>query len=100
MNETNTMKRPRAKLLLLAASALLGLSVHPLSGQTAPTAPTNTEEPAVKLDPFSVSADSDVGFVAASSLAGGRIATALKDAPVAYSVITKEFLEAFNLTDV
>ena len=47
-----------------------------------------------------MSADSDVGFVAASSLAGGRIATALKDTPVAYSVITKEFLEAFSITDV
>ena len=54
----------------------------------------------MKLDPFSVSAASDVGFVAASSLAGGRIATALKDTPVAYSVVTKEFLEAFNITDV
>ena len=41
----------------------------------------------------------DVGFVAASSLAGGRIATPLKDTPVAYSVITAEFLEALNLTD-
>ena len=54
----------------------------------------------MKLDPFSVKADADVGFVAASSLAGGRIATALKDTPVAYSVLTKEFLEAFNVNDV
>ncbi|MSU66307.1 MAG: hypothetical protein EXS38_09450 [Opitutus sp.] len=45
-------------------------------------------------------ADADVGFVAASSLAGGRIATALKDTPVAYSVITKEFLDAFNIGDM
>lgn len=52
------------------------------------------------LTPFTVNAEKDVGFVAASSLAGGRIATALKDTPVAYSVITAEFLEAFNLTDV
>ena len=37
---------------------------------------------------------------AASSLAGGRIASALKDTPVAYSVITKEFLDAFNVQDV
>lgn len=54
----------------------------------------------MKLDPFQVKADSDVGFVAASSLAGGRLATALKDSPVAFSVITKEFLDAFNVTDV
>src|SRR6185436_1357862 len=94
------MKLPPTKLVLIAAAAGLGLSVYPLSAQTAPAATASNEEATVKLDPFSVSADSDVGFVAASSLAGGRIATALKDAPVAYSVITKEFLEAFNLTDV
>jgi hypothetical protein len=53
------------------------------SASVSPTAPEQT----VRLDPFNVSADSDVGFVAASSLAGGRIATALKDTPVAYSVV-------------
>jgi outer membrane receptor protein involved in Fe transport len=68
-------------------------------GQTAPSTPvTGPSEDAVKLDPFNVNADSDVGFVASSSLAGGRIQTALKDTPVAFSVITKEFLEAFNIT--
>src|SRR3954464_3344643 len=84
--------------VLLTAAALLGLGVYPALGQTAPSAPAAQEE-AVKLDPFSVKAASDVGFVASSSLAGGRIATALKDTPVAFSVITKEFLDAFNITD-
>src|SRR6185436_2493540 len=96
---TNPMKLTATKLVLLAATASIGLGVR-LAGQAAPSSSILPEETPVKLDPFSVSADSDVGFVAASSLAGGRIATALKDAPVAYSVITKEFLEAFNLTDV
>jgi outer membrane receptor protein involved in Fe transport len=94
------MKLPQAKPFVCTALAAFGLSSLPLWGQTAPVSPQAKEEAAVKLDPFSVSADSDVGFVAASSLAGGRIATALKDTPVAYSVVTKEFLEAFNLTDV
>ena len=80
--------------------ASLVIWTGPLVAQTAP-APSgaSASEAAIKLDPFSVQADSDVGFVAASSLAGGRIATALKDTPVAYSVMTKEFLDAFNLTD-
>src|SRR5262249_18734726 len=85
----------------LSAAAVLGLSVF-VSAQTAPNpspASASTEE-TVKLDPFSVHADSDVGFVAATSLAGGRMATALKDTPVAYSVITKEFIDAFNVGDV
>ena len=58
---------------LITAGALLGFSVYPAFAQTAPapsapSAPENT----VKLDPFTVNADSDVGFVASSSLAGGR----------------------------
>src|SRR5437868_993138 len=94
------MKLTHTKLVLFAAAALASPCVSSLLGQAAPVVPTRPAEEAVKLDPFSVSADSDVGFVAASSLAGGRIATALKDTPVAYSVVTKEFLDAFNLQDV
>src|SRR4051812_41557686 len=83
----------------LAAVALLGLGVSSVFPQAAPTPSSSTTEDTVKLDPFNVSAQSDVGFVAANSLAGGRITTALKDTPVAYSVLTSEFLEAFNITD-
>ena len=94
------MKSPPALNVFATAALLLGLGVVPGISQTAPASGGAKEETTVKLDPFKVSADSDVGFVAASSLAGGRIATALKDTPVAYSVITSEFLEAFNVTDV
>lgn len=52
------------------------------------------------LTPFEVKGGKDVGFAASSSLAGGRISTPLKDTPVAYSVLTAEFLEAFNITNV
>jgi len=86
----------------LGLSALL-LSISLVStravAQLAPVPIPDSEERIV-LAPFTVSAENDVGFVAASSLAGGRISTALKDTPVAYSVITAEFLEAFNLNDV
>ena len=94
------MKLRVTRTALATAGALLGLSVYPAFGQTAPaaSAPSGSES-TVKLDPFTVNADSDVGFVASSSLAGGRINTALKDTPVAFSVITKEFLDAFNITD-
>src|SRR4051812_14143788 len=91
------MIRPNRRTIALAMSLALGAGS--MFGQAAPSTPTPGTEEAVKLDPFQVSAASDVGFVAASSLAGGRIATALKDTPVAYSVVTKEFLEAFSITD-
>jgi outer membrane receptor protein involved in Fe transport len=94
--------KPRAiPSVIVTGVALSALIVSPLFAQVAPApSPGAADETTVKLDPFQVSADSDVGFVAASSLAGGRIATALKDTPVAYSVITKEFIDAFNITDV
>ena len=85
------MKLPQATTLLITATAYLAFSVSVIAQTAAvPTraAASDPQENTVKLDPFSVSADSDVGFVAASSLAGGRMATALKDTPVAYSVIT------------
>jgi hypothetical protein len=81
-------------------SAFAVLCTPVVRAQTAPAPKPETSGEAITLTPFNVSAEKDVGFVAASSLAGGRIATALKDTPVAYSVVTAEFLEAFNLTDV
>ncbi len=86
-----------AAILLAAAAVSLTAQTDPASGAET----TTRKDPEVlELSPFTVTSSNDVGFVAASSLAGGRIATALKDTPVAYSVITSEFLEAFNLTDV
>lgn len=53
----------------------------------------------VMLSPFQVATDRDVGFVAASSVAGGRLSTDLKDTPIAYTVITREFLDVLGLFD-
>ncbi len=52
------------------------------------------------LGPFEVNTDRDKGFVATSSLAGGRLAGDLKDTPVAYSVLTRDFIDALQLTDL
>ncbi|MFM9090491.1 MAG: TonB-dependent siderophore receptor, partial [Verrucomicrobiota bacterium] len=54
----------------------------------------------VELTPFTVSSDRDQGFAATSALAGGRLATDLRDTPAAYSVMTREFIDALNLTDL
>jgi hypothetical protein len=93
------MKLPRPRLAMAIVAALALGAQLPAQTAPAPSAAGATDQTPVKLDPFSVSAASDVGFVAANSLAGGRIATALKDTPVAYSVLTSEFLEAFNIND-
>ena len=75
-----------------------GLSIFAQSSVTAP--PTAPNAAVVSLSPFEVNSSRDVGFVAASSLAGGRLATDLADTPVAYSVQTKEFLDALNISDL
>ncbi|MEN9635539.1 MAG: hypothetical protein RL077_3943 [Verrucomicrobiota bacterium] len=89
---------------LLCCALLLGCSTPIGFAQTAPkvTPPTPfalVAGDAVVLSPFTVSTDRDSGFVAASSLAGGRLATDLKDTPVAYSVITRDFIDALGLTN-
>ena len=91
------MLNPRLiPLVRLGAIAALVL-VRPVEAQMAPGA--NATAPVV-LSPFTVNTDKDDGFVATSALAGGRLNTDLKDTPVAYSVLTKEFLDAFNITDL
>lgn len=54
----------------------------------------------VQLSPFEVNTSKDTGYVAGNSLAGGRADTALKITPASISVMTKEFLDDFNITDM
>ena len=65
------------------------LAPAPLFAQT--TGPAGSET--VTLSPFEVVSTRDVGYTATSSLAGGRLATDLKDTPAAISVLTREFLD-------
>lgn len=82
------MKNPRTTLLLTALACVPLLSAQ-----------SNTDS-AIELSPFTVTTDRDVGFVAANSLSGGRTAGDLADTPVAYSVQTREFLDALNITSL
>jgi outer membrane receptor protein involved in Fe transport len=58
------------------------------------------EEKAIELSPFEVTSDQDRGFAAAGSLAGGRLASDLRDTPAAYSVVTRDFIDALGITDL
>lgn len=105
-------------LPFVIAGALLGTALLPAQTAVQPneksTAETKTSpattapaestvaplrDDVVTLSPFNVSTEKDVGFVATSSLAGGRMKTDLKDTPLAYSVITKEFLDTLAIKD-
>jgi len=66
----------------------------PASGAVAPAAEV------VELSPFVVSAEDNVGYVATSSLGGGRIKTEYRDIASQVSVMTPEFLADINAFDV
>ena len=84
----------RSFFALIAAWLVAGPATY------AQTASAPAKDETVTLSPFEVRTDRDVGFVAASSLAGGRLASDLADTPVAYSVQTREFLDALNISDL
>lgn len=96
-------------LRLLTASLALGALSVPMTARgqaiTAATdiaakATLSSEDELILLSPFEVSTDRDTGFAAASAQAGGRLATDLRDTPVAYSVINQEFIQALGITDL
>jgi outer membrane receptor protein involved in Fe transport len=106
MPPTSPFCSPRTALALPTALAalLVGLAPVALHAQAAPPASAATADRTapITLSPFEVSTDRDTGYQAASTLAGGRIETALDRTPSAISVLTREFLDdiaANNFTD-
>ena len=88
-----------ATLVLLMTRNAVAQSTPAGTSATAPKSSTESED-TIKLTPFTVSTDKDTGFAATSALAGGRLATDLRDTPAAYSVINRDFIDALNLTDL
>ena len=54
----------------------------------------------VLLTPFEVSTNKDVGYAAGNTLSGGRVDTPLAITPGSISVMTKEFMQDFNVTNM
>ncbi len=95
--------RVRAQVILTAGclTCLSGFGAQPAAGTGAtPGSAGPTPEQTVELSPFIVNTDRDTGFVASSALAGGRLATELRDTPAAYSVITRDFIDALGIVDL
>ncbi len=89
--------------LLTKLAASLALLVAPVGAQT--VSPTSSaaaakQNDAIELSPFVVNADTDVGYVANSSLAGSRLNTPLRDTGAAISVLTAEFLSDIGAIDL
>ena len=88
-------------LLSLALTAQAQVASYPAAAPSAAPAPAApASDKVVVLSPFVVNTARDQGFVATSSLAGGRLATDLKDTAAAYTVLTKEFVDAVGITSL
>jgi len=96
------MKYPvgiRAKFVVPVLAALAGLA--DLTAQTTAVPPAEAPEAeVVVLSPFTVSAETEKGWVATESLAGSRLRTDIKDIAAPIEVLTMEFMEDFALTSV
>ena len=84
---------------LLFCGSAFAQTTETQPAETAHAATGSKADAVVVLSPFEVRAETDEGFVASSSHAGGRLSTDLKDTPVAYSVITRDFLDTLGLFD-
>jgi len=58
------------------------------------------EAETVTLTPFEVRTEKDVGYAAGNTLSGGRVDTPIALTPGSISVMTKEFMEDFNVTNM
>lgn len=92
----------RRCLALLASVALASTAVQAQTAPQTPPTATNSDkkDEAILLTPFQVNTAKDVGYAAGNTLSGGRVDTPLAITPASISVITKEFLQDFNINDV
>jgi outer membrane receptor protein involved in Fe transport len=87
MNITPSTKKLYALLSSLLAVPLAGQAVRPDT-----TTRTTDEESVFVLSPFEVSAEAERGYSAATTLAGNRLNTELRDVGNAIQVVTSQFL--------
>src|SRR4051794_21738032 len=103
---TRSVSTAASGRLLLVAISLIATAQ--LAAQT-PTPPPSETEPSpaaaktsetVKLTPFQVTTTRDRGYAAGNTLSGGRVDTPLEITPGSISVMTKEFMNDFNVTNM
>ncbi len=89
----------RACIVSISAASIAFLARAQVSPSSTSTL-GDSEDEAVSLSPFVVSADEDTGYGARDTLAGTRIRTRLEDVGSSISVITKQFLEDTNSASI
>jgi len=95
--KTNPRLARRAALL---AALLVPCAYLPAQTTAAPAAAAKPEDPVLELTPFEVtSSEGEEGYNAASTLAGNRLKTELRDVGSAIQVVTPQFLKDTGATD-
>jgi hypothetical protein len=121
-----TINHPTAALSRCCAIAIGVFVVAQLNGQSAATAATaeqlakydknkngvldageraqmeadEDKSGAIVLSPFEVTTSKDRGYAAGNTLSGGRVDTPIAITPGSISVMTKEFMDDFNITNM
>jgi len=100
---TNCLSVPAVRRRFAIALVLAGTSQ--LFGQATPAPSTtaaaaSTKDDTITLTPFEVSTSKDVGYAAGNTLSGGRVDTPLAITPGSISVVTRQFMDDFNVTNM
>ena len=76
---------------------VFGLLLLPLTTQAQED---EDEEEIFEISPFVIAEDSDVGYIASQSMAGGRISSDLRNVGSSIQVVTQEFMEDIGATGI
>ena len=87
------MKSIPTKPPFLSSIVFIGCAPFAMA-QPAADAKRSASEAAIELSPFLVQENSDQGYYASQTLAGGRLNQDLKDLGTSIQVVTKEMLRA------
>ncbi len=75
-------------------------AVSAIDQSASTSTPAGGEAHAVRMSPFQVSTTHDEGYMASDTLAGTRLNSSLKDIAASIQVVTKQFMEDVNATDM
>lgn len=93
-HQTPARRRASTPRHALAAALALALAPH-LPAQNS----RGSDDEIVTLSEFSVSADSQAGYLASETATGSRLPTKIKDLPYTIGIITSEFFNDFAIFD-
>lgn len=93
------MSHHPSKFALLAVGSSLVVATNS-SGRAVVAPPPPSTQSAVELSPFIVDEQTDQGYYASQTLAGGRMRQDIKDLGTSIQVVTKEFMEDLAVTGI